>query len=279
MKLARCAEGAETFWAVVNVEADTAQPLEGTFGEWAPALTADPSASLPLAGEARTLGSVRLLAPVEPTTKVVAAGATYAKHVAGLGLQMPERPAAMFKTFQSLINPGEQITYPPITSELDYEAELVIVIGADPLAPGDEAKTVLGYTVGNDVTARDLQFAGSVTGMDLFSSKALDDTSGLGPWIVTRDEFGDESPDLELTLTVDGEVRQHDRTGSLVWSVAELLAYVNARSKLRCGDIMFTGTPAGVGHESGRFLEPGQVVEATIEHIGTLTNTVGPRSG
>jgi 2-keto-4-pentenoate hydratase/2-oxohepta-3-ene-1,7-dioic acid hydratase in catechol pathway len=279
MKIARCAAGPDTFWAVVDVDADTAQPLRGAFAEWAPALTTDPTVALPVAGAAQPLGALRLLAPVEPTAKVVAAGATYAKHVAGLGLQMPERPAAMFKTFQSLINPADQITYPPITSELDYEAELVVVIGADPLAPGGEARSVLGYTVGNDVTARDLQFAGSVTGMDLFSSKALDDTSGLGPWIVTRDEFGDDSPDLELTLTVDGEVRQHDRTGSLVWPVAELLAYVNARSKLRCGDIMFTGTPAGVGHESGRFLEPGQVVEATIERIGTLTNSVGPRSG
>jgi 2-keto-4-pentenoate hydratase/2-oxohepta-3-ene-1,7-dioic acid hydratase in catechol pathway len=278
VKLARCADGTDIFWATVDAEAATARPIEGAFASWAPAVTADVARPLPFAGDPRALESLRLLAPVEPMAKVVAAGATYAKHVAGLGLQMPERPAAMFKTFQSLINPGDAITYPPITSELDYEAELVVVIGAHPLAAGAEAKSVLGYTVGNDVTARDLQFAGSVTGMDLFSSKALDDTSGLGPWIVTRDEFGDHSPDLELTLTVDGEVRQHDRTGNLVWSVAELLAYVNARSSLRCGDIMFTGTPAGVGHESGRYLEPGQVVEATIEGIGTLTNTVGPRT-
>ena len=87
--------------------------------------------------------------------------------------------------------------------------------------------------MGNDVSARDLQFGGSVTGMDMFSAKGLDDTSGIGPWITTRDEFGDGHPDLELTLTVDGEVRQQDRTSSMVWGCAELVEYVAERSPPR----------------------------------------------
>jgi 2-keto-4-pentenoate hydratase/2-oxohepta-3-ene-1,7-dioic acid hydratase in catechol pathway len=111
--------------------------------------------------------------------------------------------------------------------------------------------------------------------MDLFSGKGLDATSGVGPWIVTRDESGDDSPELALSLAVDGEARQDDRTGSLVWGVGELLSYVDARSALHAGDILFTGTPADVAHESGRYLEPGQEVVVTIESIGSLRNIVG----
>jgi 2-keto-4-pentenoate hydratase/2-oxohepta-3-ene-1,7-dioic acid hydratase in catechol pathway len=136
---------------------------------------------------------------------------------------------------------------------------------------------VLGYTVGNEVTARDLQFGGSVTGMDMFSAKALDHTGPVGPWIVTRDEFGDESPDLALELSVDGEVRQRDRTSSLAWTVGEIVSYVSERSALHPGAILFTGTPHGVGHEDGRYLEPGQEVVVTIERIGSLRNRVGSR--
>jgi 2-keto-4-pentenoate hydratase/2-oxohepta-3-ene-1,7-dioic acid hydratase in catechol pathway len=149
-----------------------------------------------------------------------------------------------------------------------------MVIGA-PVSRGESVvDQILGYCVGNDVSARDLQFGGSVTGMDMFSAKGLDDTSGIGPWITTRDEFGDGHPDLELTLTVDGEVRQRDRTSSMVWGCAELVEYVAARSRLAPGDVVFTGTPAGVGHEDGRYLQRGQVVEATIEGLGTLRNRV-----
>jgi 2-keto-4-pentenoate hydratase/2-oxohepta-3-ene-1,7-dioic acid hydratase in catechol pathway len=153
----------------------------------------------------------------------------------------------------------------------------VVVVGADIADRAHAERSILGYTVGNDVSARDQQFSGGVTGMDMFSAKALDATSGIGPWIVTRDEFGDEHPDLDLSLTVDGETRQHDRTGSMVWGSGELLAYVDARMHLHCGDVMFTGTCAGVGHEDGRYLEPGQEVTVTIERIGSLSNVVGPR--
>jgi 2-keto-4-pentenoate hydratase/2-oxohepta-3-ene-1,7-dioic acid hydratase in catechol pathway len=271
MKLARCSDGSTAWWAVLDSGAGTVAPLHGPLADWAPLVCVDPEAPLPLRGETLPVSAVRLLAPVEPTARAVAAGATYAKHVAGIGLSMPERPAAFLKPLSSLIGPGDEIAYPAVTTQLDYEVELVAVVGTN------TGLGVLGYTVGNDVSARDLQFGGSVTGMDMFSAKALDRTSGLGPWIVTRDEFGDGHPDLELRLTVDGDVRQHDRTASMVWGVGELLAYVDARMHLRCGDVLFTGTPAGVGHETGRYLEPGQVVEATIERIGTLRNVVGRR--
>jgi 2-keto-4-pentenoate hydratase/2-oxohepta-3-ene-1,7-dioic acid hydratase in catechol pathway len=96
----------------------------------------------------------------------------------------------------------------------------------------------------------------------------------LGPWIVTRDEFGGDTPDLSLTLQVNGELRQNGRTSEMRWNVAELLSYVNARSVLEAGDVLFTGTPAGVAQGDGRFLKPGDVVEASIERVGSLRNVV-----
>ena len=115
-------------------------------------------------------------------------------------------------------------------------------------------------------------------GLDLYSGKCLDRTSSLGPWIVTRDEFAQRLPDLAMQLTVDEEIRQRDRTISMHWNLEELLSYVDARTRVLPGDMIFTGTPAGVGVSSGRFLEPGNVVAATIENIGTLRNKVGARS-
>lgn len=272
MKIARVDVDGAPAWGVVRDT--TVELLNGSIKTWGPALTADFTSALPLDGRTLPLSSVRLLAPVAPGSKVVAAGATYAKHVAGLGLKMPEKPAAFLKPYESLIGPTDDIQYPPLTEQLDYEVELVVVIGK-PIRRGDSAAdAILGYCVGNDVSARDLQFGGSVTGMDIFSGKGLDDTSGIGPWLTTRDEFGDGAVDLELTLTVDGIVRQQDRTTSLVWEPAELVEYVVARSRLSPGDVLFTGTPAGVAHEDGRYLTRGQVVEAAIEGLGSLRNTV-----
>jgi 2-keto-4-pentenoate hydratase/2-oxohepta-3-ene-1,7-dioic acid hydratase in catechol pathway len=276
MKIARCADGTSTFWAVIDPDAGTAAPIAGDFRDWSPKLTADFSTPLDT-GEPRPLDGLRLLSPVPEGAKVIATGATYAKHVAGLGLQMPEAPAAFLKTYDSLIDPDDEIEYPEITNQLDYEAELVVVLGAAVTDRDHAIESILGYSIGNDVSARDQQFSGSINGMDMFSGKAIDRTTPIGPWIVTRDEFGDEHPDLDLSLTVDGEVRQHDRTGSMVWATGELVTYVDLRTRLHSGDAMFTGTCAGVGHEDGRYLEPGQEVVVTIERIGSLRNIVGPR--
>ncbi|BCQ07380.1 2-hydroxyhepta-2,4-diene-1,7-dioate isomerase [Mycobacterium heckeshornense] len=272
MRIARVDVDGTPTWGVVR--GDAVELIDGPLRNWSPNLTANPTSEPPLKGRTVDLKSVRLLAPVDFGAKVVAAGATYAKHVAGLGLKMPDKPAAFLKPYESLIGPFDDIVYPALTSQLDYEVELVVVVGSPLRAGYPGAAGILGYCVGNDVSARDLQFGGSVTGMDIFSGKGLDDTSAIGPWIVTRDEIGDGDPDLELTLAVDGEVRQQDRTSSLVWSPTELVEYVAARSRLSPGDVLFTGTPAGVAHEDGRYLQPGQVVEATVENLGTLRNTV-----
>lgn len=277
MKIARCASNGNELWAVLDLDEGTARHIEGEFREWAPRLTAEPGSDPPFTGQHQPLEEIVFAAPVPPGARVVAMGATYARHIERLGLQMPEAPSAFLKGYASVIAHNEEIAYPEVTTQLDYEAELAVVVGDDIGDRENATKSVLGYTIGNDVSARDQQFSGGVTGMDMFSAKALDRTSGLGPWIVTRDEFGDEHPDLGFELTVDGERRQHDRTGSMVWGVGHLLSYVDARMRLRCGDAMFTGTCPGVAHEDGRYLEPGQVVTVTIEGIGTLCNVVGPR--
>ena len=272
MKIARVDIDGVPQWGVIR--GDAIDLLQGSLPSWAPALTSDFTASMPFTGRTLPLDSARLMAPVEHRAKVIALGTTYATHVAELGHAMPDKPAAFLKPYECLIGPTDDIQYPILTEQLDYEVELVVVIGKAIRSGEEVSHAILGYCVGNDVSARDLQFGGSIAGMDFFSGKGLDDTSGIGPWITTRDEFGDGKVDLELTLTVDGEVRQRDRTSSLAWEPSELVEYAVARSRLSPGDVLFTGTPAGVALEDGRYLTRGQLVEATIERLGSLYNTV-----
>lgn len=277
MKLARCRDGQTYFWAIVDLGDNSVVPISGGFRDWAPALCADPDALDGATGDPVPIGSVTMVAPLEPGGAVYAGGANYGKHLDELGLDHPTSPTVFLKAASSVIGPDEQIRYPEVTNCLDYEVELVAVMGATALDEDDPWAGVLGFTVGNDVSARDLQFAKSVTGMDVFSAKSLKYTSPVGPWIVTRDEIGLGQPDLEMSLSVNGEVRQHARTSEMVWDIAALLSYLDSRSGIACGDLLFTGSPAGIGHATGRYLEPGDVVAATIERIGTLHNTVGPR--
>jgi 2-keto-4-pentenoate hydratase/2-oxohepta-3-ene-1,7-dioic acid hydratase in catechol pathway len=275
MRIGRLTDGTRTFWAVLQSDEQSVRPLAGDIAAWAPALTADGTAAYD--GGTRPLAGLRVLAPAQPDAKVLCLGATYAKHVAGLGREMTGQPAGFWKPYDALVGPDEEIVYPAITEGLDFEVELVMVLGAPRVDRAAPLQSVLGYTVGNDVSLRDLQFKGSVTGMDMFSAKSAERSTPLGPWIVTRDEFGDGSPDLGLTLTVNGEKRQDDRTGSMSFGLDELVRWADERTTLRAGDVVYTGTPHGVGHEDGRYLRPGDVVEATVEGLGTLRNTVGAR--
>jgi 2-keto-4-pentenoate hydratase/2-oxohepta-3-ene-1,7-dioic acid hydratase in catechol pathway len=150
-----------------------------------------------------------------------------------------------------------------------------VVIGAERVDRSDPLSSVLGYTVGNDVSARDLQRSGPPgVGMDLFAAKSADQTTGVGPWIVTRDEFGQGSPKLRLLLRVNGEIRQDGNTADMTWDVGYLVRFVDERSSFTCGDILFTGSPAGTAQGSGRFLKVGDLVEAEIPGIGVLRNRV-----
>ncbi|NWE54271.1 fumarylacetoacetate hydrolase family protein, partial [Brevundimonas sp. P7753] len=144
---------------------------------------------------------------------------------------------------------------------------------------GDTLACVLGYTAGNDVSARDLQRSGPPgIGMDLYAAKSQDRATPVGPWIVTRDEFPPGSPALRLSTTINGEVRQDGTTEDMTWDVEELIRFVQARVSFGVGDLLFTGTPEGVGQGSGRYLDPGDLVEVRLEGVGALRNVVGPKT-
>jgi 2-keto-4-pentenoate hydratase/2-oxohepta-3-ene-1,7-dioic acid hydratase in catechol pathway len=231
------------------------------------ALTADPLAGpVQLTGERRELDSVRLLAPVIPRSKVVGVGRNFAAHAAELGNEVPETPLIFFKPNTSVIGPGEPIGYPPTTNELSYEGELAVVIGriCKEVPAERVAEVIFGYTVANDVTARDLQKSDG----QWARAKGYDSFCPLGPWISTHHTL-DEVADLMITTTLDGEVRQHGSTALMVRSITELVVYITSFTTLLPGDVILTGTPAGVGP-----MLPGQEVSVTVDGIGTLTNLV-----
>jgi 2-keto-4-pentenoate hydratase/2-oxohepta-3-ene-1,7-dioic acid hydratase in catechol pathway len=137
---------------------------------------------------------------------------------------------------------------------------------------------LLGYTIGNDISARDAGKQLKV--LDVFTQKALDRTAPVGPWITTLDEFGGPGqPQVDMVLRVNGEVRQRDNTSSMIFPIDEILNFIDARISLRAGDMIFTGSTAGVGLEDGRFLQPGDLLEGTIERIGVLSNRIDVKHG
>lgn len=282
MKLARCIyENSVPFWGVVDIDQGEVNPIREEFKDWARRVTEGAGISaVSFSSGPLPIGDVVLLPPIEPVNRVVVAGANYLKHIQDdFALETPRQPIAFLKAYGALIGANDSIKFPSLTNELDYEVELVVVIGRERFDPKDPYASVLGYTVGNDVSARDLQRSGPKgIGMDLFAAKSQDKTTGLGPWIVTRDEFAAESPELRLTLSVNGDLRQDGNTSEMTWSVGELISFVQARSSFSCGDVLFTGSPAGVGMATGKFLKPGDVVEAAVEGIGALKNIVAERN-
>lgn len=205
--------------------------------------------------------------------KIVCAGMNYRDHAEEAGLQVPERPVLFAKWRSSLVGPGDAIVLPGFTSQVDYEAELGVVIGrrSRDLEVGDALDAVAGYVCVNDVSARDLQFAdGQWT-----RAKSLDTFCPVGPRLVPADEVGDPQA-LRIRCLVNGEVLQDSSTANMVFSVAELVAYASRGMTLEPGDLIATGTPAGVGftREPPIFLEAGDEVTVEIERIGALTNPV-----
>jgi 2-keto-4-pentenoate hydratase/2-oxohepta-3-ene-1,7-dioic acid hydratase in catechol pathway len=280
MKLARCTDGGVPFWALVDPEADTARPIEGGVADWGPAVTrGDGEAALTFVGSPLALSALRLLAPCDNISKVVIAGANYSKHLVEFGVAPPLQPIAFLKAYGALIGANDPIRYPSLTAELDYECELVVVIGDETVDLADPLASVLGYTAGNDVSARDLQRSGPAgIGMDLYAAKSQDKATPVGPWIVTRDEFPAGNPTLRLSTTINGEVRQDGTTADMTWNVEELIRFVHQRVSFDVGDLLFTGTPHGVGQGSGRYLNPGDLVEVALEGVGSLSNRIGPKS-
>jgi 2-keto-4-pentenoate hydratase/2-oxohepta-3-ene-1,7-dioic acid hydratase in catechol pathway len=262
---------------VVDVEAGAVQPICGEIADWGPA-AAEGRATFEHAGPPVALKDVRLLPPITSTSTILGVGMNYWTHLEKLGVtERPPSTVGFLKPQAAIIGPDDEMANPAITDQLDFEVELVAVM-AKPAreANGHLTDAVLGYTVGNDVSARDAP--SPMGGLDLFTMKALTGATPLGPWITTKDEFGGSGQiDVGISLRVNGEERQHDRTAKMIWSLDECLDYVVERVALSPGDIVFTGTTDGVGMEDGRFLREGDVVEAEIEGIGVLRNVVGAK--
>jgi 2-keto-4-pentenoate hydratase/2-oxohepta-3-ene-1,7-dioic acid hydratase in catechol pathway len=277
MKLARIQQkSGDESWGIVDLDASTVQPVVGTILDWGEAVTGGSTPEL--AGDPVPFDSLTFLAPIEPSSTVFGVGMNYWAHLEKLGVT--ERPATTVgyvKPRAAILGHEDTITYPSITQQLDYEIELVVVIGRTmPKASGNLTESVLGYTVGNDTSARDAQSPAG--GPDLFTMKGCGHATPIGPWITTKDELGGAGQiDVEIMLRVNGEERQRDRTNKMLFSIDECLDYVAARVPLVTGDVLFTGTTHGVGAEGGRWLEPGDVVESEVSGIGVLRNTVGPR--
>ena len=223
--------------------------------------------------EVHRLDAMTLLAPVPRPGKVVCIGRNYAAHAAETGSAVPEHPQLFAKWANAIVGPGVDVVHHRITDALDYEAELVVVIGrtATRVPEARALDVVLGYTCGDDVSARDLQFGDT----QWIRGKALDTFAPTGPWIVTADEIPDPQA-LGIRCIVNGESRQDDTTANMVFGVARLIAFITEAITLDPGDVIFTGTPPGVGHGMvpPRYLAVGDHVRVEIDGIGAIEHDI-----
>ncbi|GAB3230164.1 fumarylacetoacetate hydrolase family protein [Glycomyces halotolerans] len=256
MRIARIAHPTGMSFAVLEGEGPgaTASEIEG-----------HPFAQLKMTGQRWALEDVRLLAPILPS-KVVCVGRNYADHAAELGNEVPSEPLLFIKPSTSVIGPGEAVRLPAVSDQVEHEAELAVVIGL-PGARGvdkeNAAAAIFGYTCANDVTARDLQRKD----VQFTRAKGFDSFCPLGPWIETDADV----TDAEVRCEVGGEVRQLGTTKDMVFDPATLVSYVSQVMTLLPGDVVLTGTPAGVGP-----LQDGDTVTVSVAGIGNLSNKVVP---
>jgi 2-keto-4-pentenoate hydratase/2-oxohepta-3-ene-1,7-dioic acid hydratase in catechol pathway len=224
--------------------------------------------------------NVRLAPPILPRRNAFAVGRNYTEHIVesargrGIEAEIPERIVFFTKPPSSLIGPDDGIEWDErVTTQLDYEVELTVVIGSAGrnIARADAAAHVFGYSIGNDISARDLQSAH----LQWFKGKSLDRTSGVGPWIVPAGDVPDIA-DARLTLTVNGEMRQDSRTSLMVFDIPTIIEQLSLGMALQPGDLIMTGTPAGIGHRMSppRYLRDGDDVRAHIDGLGELRNRV-----
>jgi 2-keto-4-pentenoate hydratase/2-oxohepta-3-ene-1,7-dioic acid hydratase in catechol pathway len=237
------------------------------------------------AGELPVVDGARLRAPIpEPRRDLFAVGKNYREHVAEFGRSgydtpqrsedLPDKPIVFSKATTAVTGPYDDVeSHPAVTSELDYEAELAVIIGRGGrgITREQAMQHVWGYTIVNDVTARDVQRDHK----QWLLGKSLDTHAPMGPWAVSADEVGDLAA-LEVSCTVNGEPRQKAPVADLIFDVPELIRVLSAGMTLLPGDVIATGTPAGVGigFDPPRFLQPGDVVECAITGLGALRNTI-----
>lgn len=229
-------------------------------------------AAQPPSGAVRT-NSVRLGAPVPRPGQIICVGLNYKDHADEQGHAYPEAPLLFGKSPMSAVGPNDDIVYPDGVTQLDYEVELGVIIGkkAKSVSAEDALNYVAGYCVFHDVSARCCQFGDK----QWFRGKSFDTFAPFGPALVTPDEAGDPHA-LKLSCKVNGEVRQSSNTNNLIHSVNKIIAYITRGITLQPGDVIATGTPAGVGVflKPPRLLNEGDVVELEVQNLGTLTNKI-----
>jgi len=218
---------------------------------------------------------VRLLPPIPDPPKIVCLGLNYSDHAKETGATIPKDPILFSKYATALIGHGDAIVLPPISKEVDYEAELVVVVGkrGRNLDPREAMSYVAGYTIGHDVSARDWQL--KKDGKQWMVGKTFDTFAPTGPVLVTSDEVPDPQ-DLGIQLRLNGQVMQEGNTRHMIFPIAAVLAHLSKVFTLQPGDLIFTGTPPGVGiaRKLPVYLQPGDVVEIEIEGLGMLRNPV-----
>ncbi|MFB3921063.1 MAG: fumarylacetoacetate hydrolase family protein [Terriglobia bacterium] len=215
----------------------------------------------------------RLLAPIARPGKIVCVGRNYAEHARERGAEVPTQPIFFLKSNNTICGPGDAIVLPEHSRQVDYEAELAVVIGKSGRnIPEENAyEHVAGYMILNDVSARDMQSADK----QWFRGKSCDTFAPTGPWIVTKDEIPDPHQ-LRISLALNGQTMQDSNTGNMIFRIPYLISYLSRTLTWEPGDILSTGTPEGIGASRTPpvFLKPGDSVSITIEKIGTLINPV-----
>ncbi|HJE51138.1 MAG TPA: fumarylacetoacetate hydrolase family protein [Tessaracoccus flavescens] len=264
MRIARFAKaGQDPAYGIIELAVDG-----GDHPDTIATLTGDPLAGVAVnyTGERHDLDDVRILAPVIPRSKVIGVGRNYAEHAAELGNEVPAEPLLFLKPNTSVIGPNEPILKPEGGGDLHYEGELAVVIGriCKQVPVERAAEVIFGYTIANDVSARGWQQSDG----QWARAKGSDTFCPVGPWINTHFTL-EETSKLTIETRLNDEVRQNDSTGKMIRGVAELIAYITQSMTLLPGDLILTGTPAGVGS-----MQPGDEVSISIDGLGTLTNPV-----
>lgn len=264
MRIVRfAAAGQDPAYGIVELEVDG-----GEHPDTVAALTNDPLAGVAVnyTGERHQLEDVRLLAPVIPRSKVVAVGANYADHAAEMGKEVPKIPLIFFKPNTSVIGPGESVVIPEGCEDLHYEGELAIVIGriCKEVPTERVPEVIFGYTIANDITARDWQRSDQ----QWSRAKGSDTFCPLGPWINTHLTI-EEASALAIETRVGEDIRQSGSTSQMVRGIAELVSFISGFTTLLPGDVILTGTPAGVGS-----VDAGDEVHVQIDGLGTLSNPI-----
>jgi len=238
------------------------------------------------------LEQVKIFAPLPRPGKVIALAGNYSEHIkeAGLALGLSDSPRKttvprpFLKPATVVIGPDEEIPWPVYSEQIDYEIELAVIIGkqAKYIKPQSALEYVAGYTICNDVSARSVTFKKNrkVRPWDEFydwlNGKWADGFLPMGPYLLTADAV-ENVQNLKMILKVNGEVRQKANTSQMIYPVANIVSFLTYIMTLEPGDVIATGTPSGVAMATGRFLQPGDTIECTIEKLGTLTNTLGPK--